>query len=110
VCTAPADWTKEPRVLNAHDGTLWTKFWLADRVSHSPRVFDVATIRVGDPQNTQPIQFWFQTIDGNWWYWSSIGPGWWDLSAFAHDVMQVWIRGAEGALSPPTIASIVIRA
>ena len=106
VCTAP-DWSREPRVLNPHDQTQWTKVWLADRVSAAPRVFDVASLRIG---GTQPVQFWFQKTDGTWWFWGSLGPGLWDLSAYAFDVMQVWIRGAGGAVSTPTIQGIVIRA
>ena len=60
--------------------------------------------------NTQPVQFWFQKTDGSWWYWGSLGPGNWDLSNYAVDVMQVRIRGADSATSTPTIANIVIRA
>jgi hypothetical protein len=79
--------------------------WLADRVTANPRVFDVATIRIG---GTEPLQFWFQKTDGSWWFWSNLGPGYWDLSPYAFDIMQVWIVGA--GKSTPTIQSIVVRA
>jgi hypothetical protein len=106
MCQA-ADWAHEPRVVNPHDQTQWIKVWLGDRVSGQPRVFDVSAFRV---TSTQPVQFWFQKTDGSWWFWGNLGPGNWNLSNYAVDVMQVLIRGSDAATSTPTIANIVIRA
>ncbi len=94
VCTTP-DWRREPRVLNTHDSVQWIKIAVETPFTAVPKVFDMPRIRVG---GTQPVQLWFRTTSGQWWYWPSLGPNNWNLSDWVHDVDLVRIRGAAGAV------------
>lgn len=102
-----ANWVNEPRILNTHTRDHWINVWLADRVSGEPRVFDVVTIKI---KGAAPVQFWFKKRDGRWWYWPRLGPGWWNLSSYVFDVVEVKIRGADGGLGTIGIDDLVIRA
>jgi hypothetical protein len=93
-CVIP-DWTTEPRVLNSHDGAQWIGIRLTPQGSITENVvFDMPRIRIG---GTTPVQLWFHsTLDNLWYFWSSLGPGNWDISPWAHDIDIVEISGASG--------------
>jgi hypothetical protein len=99
ICVVPT-WKTEPRVLNTHDSAQWISIFVESSATHLPKVFDLTTISIG---GSIPIQFWFHTTSGQWWYWSSLNPGNRDLSAWVHDVDEVRIRAANGQVGPVTI-------
>jgi hypothetical protein len=105
----PANWGSEPRYLQSHLPDHWIKVWMEDRVTHQPRVFDLSEIHVsGD----KAIQFWFKRTDGTWWCWRELGPRKrWKLANWAHDLIEVRIRGAAGAGSagPYTVRGFTIQ-
>lgn len=105
-CVA-ADWRHEDRILQSHTQDHWIKIWLEDRVTHTPRVFDIPYIWVaGD----KPIKFYFKKTDGSWWVWNKLDPGFiWFLGNWAFNVMEVRIRGSGEGLQAYTIGSFVIR-
>jgi hypothetical protein len=100
-----ADWIHEPRELGTHGKDHWIKIWMEDRVTHTPRVFDMPVIRV---VGTEPIQFWFRRTDGSWWYWSSLAPNPWLVGSWVRDVTEVRIRGAQAANGPYFLAAFSI--
>lgn len=89
-CVAP-DWKREPRVLNTHDANQWIKITVEKSGSTVPKVFDMPRIRIG---GTQPIQFWFRTTAGQWFYWPSLGPNNWNLSSYVNNVDLIRIKAA----------------
>lgn len=103
----PANWGAEPRILQSHVQDHWVKVWLEDRVTHVPKVFDMSEIYVG---GDVPIQLWFKRTDGTWHCWKELGPGTrWKLKQWAHDLVEVRIRGASGGAGPYTIRSFKIQ-
>lgn len=97
----PVNWGAEPRYLQSHWQDHWIKVWMEDRVSHQPRVFDMSEIYVG---GTEPIQFWFKRADGTWYCWRELGPRKrWRIKQWAHDMVEVRIRGVSDGAGPYTI-------
>jgi hypothetical protein len=43
---------------------------------------------------TVPIQIWYKDAAGKFWYWKSIGPGWWSL--YAYNIQEVHISSTSG--------------
>jgi hypothetical protein len=105
----PANWGSEPRYLQSHLPDHWIKIWMEDRVTHQPRVFDLPEIYVsGD----KAIQFWFKRTDGSWWCWQELGPRKrWKLEEWAHDLIEVRVRGSAGAgtAGPYTIRGFTVQ-
>ena len=98
VCVTP-DWKREPRWLHTHDNQQWVKVFLAPSGSVQPKIYDMPRIRIG---GTLPVQLWFRKAStGQWFYWSSLAPGNWNLDSWVHDVDQVRIRAAAGAAPGP---------
>lgn len=104
-CVA-ADWKREPRVAAMHDARHLARIWIDDRVTHLPRIFDVASIRV---RGTVAAEVWFRKNDGSWWVWRSLAPGRWDLSAYANDIQGLYIRAVSGAPTSVSFDDIVVR-
>jgi hypothetical protein len=104
-CTA-ADWKREPRMGAGHDEGHFMRVWVEDRVTHEPRTFDIASIRVRGPA---PAQIWFQKGDGSWWFWSSLSPRRWDLRSYTTDIRGLYLRAAEGAGTSVTFDDVVVR-
>lgn len=77
---------KEPRVLDTHDGYQWIKIYAYDYDNPS-RVFDLLGIKV----IKGPIQLWFKKSNGDWYHWSSIEVGTWNLSAYSTSIKEVLI-------------------
>ena len=77
---------KEPRKLNTHDGFEWIKIYAYD-YSSSSRVFDLLGIKV----TKGPIQLWFRKSNGDWYHWSSMEVGTWNLSAYSTSIKEVLI-------------------
>ncbi|MEJ7739740.1 MAG: hypothetical protein WKF97_20125 [Chitinophagaceae bacterium] len=77
---------KEPRILDTHDGYQWIKIYAYD-YSNPSRVFDLLGIKV----TKGPIQLWFKKSNGDWYHWSSIGVGTWNLSAYSTSIKEVLI-------------------
>jgi hypothetical protein len=84
---------REPRSLATHYGDEWIKIYAYD-YTHPSRVFDLLSIRV----TSGPIQLWFKKQGGGWYYWSSLGVGNWNLSAYTTGISEVLISGT-GSLS-----------
>jgi hypothetical protein len=104
-CTA-ADWKREPRFAAGHTETHFMRLWVEDRVSHAPRVFDVASIRIRGPADGQ---VWFRKSDGSWWYWPRLGPGQWNLSAWTWEITDLYVRAAEGEGTSVAFDDVVVR-
>lgn len=104
-CVA-ADWKREPRVAAMHDARHLARIWVDDRVTHAPRIFDVASIFV---RGTVAAEVWFQKNDGSWWVWRSLSPGRWDLSEYANDIRGLYIRAVSGAPTSVSFDDIVVR-
>lgn len=52
----------------------------------------------------QAIQYWFKRTDGSWHCWKELGSGTrWRVKPWAHDMIEVRIRGAGGGSGPYTI-------
>jgi hypothetical protein len=105
VCV-PADWKREPRSAAGHTEDHLMKVWIDDRVTHAPRIYDVVSIRVLGPA---PAQIWFQKEDGSWWYWPSLAPGRWNLSAYTHDIRALYVRAAPGSGTSVSFDDVVVR-
>jgi hypothetical protein len=54
--------------------------------------FDLTQIKV---KGTVPITLWFKAANDTWWYWPSVGPGWWNLPG-AGNIKEFHIRAASG--------------
>src|SRR5215475_7731363 len=52
----PADWKSEPRTASTHDSDETLRVWVEDSGTHSPRIFDVASINI---RGTVAAQVWF---------------------------------------------------
>lgn len=97
----PVDWDNEPRLLHSHVQQQWIKIWMEDGSSHQPRAFDLRRIHVGAGP---PIQLWFRTQDGSWWFWNELEGGEnWKVEKWSKDVMEVRIRGTNTGLGSYTI-------
>jgi hypothetical protein len=104
-CVAP-DWDHEPRYLAPHTADKWIRIWMEDGSSHQPRAFDLRRIHVGSGAS---IQLWYQTQNGDWWFWSGLKGGKnWKLEQWSKDVMEVRIRGSSGASGVYTIHNAYI--
>lgn len=87
------DWSSERRTLDSHDENHWIKIWVGNARTQTPTYFDVDSIWV---LPGKPIQLWFRTRDGTWWFWPEIPPaGIWNVSEWVRDVSEIRIRGAE---------------
>lgn len=104
-CTA-ADWKREPRFAAGHEESHFIRVWVEDRVTHDPRVFDVASIRIRGPAAGQ---VWFRKIDGSWWYWPRLAPGWWNLSAWAWEITDLYVRAANGEGTSVAFDDVVVQ-
>ncbi len=104
-CTA-ADWKREPRFAAGHTPDHFMRVWVEDRVTHAPRIFDVASIHIRGPADGQ---VWFRKSDGSWWYWPRLGPGRWNLSAWTWEITDLYIRAAEGAGTSVSFDDVVVR-
>lgn len=105
VCTA-ADWKREPRFAAGHTADHFMKVWIEDRVTHEPRIFDVASIRV---RGTASAEIWFQKSDGSWWYWPSLAPNRWNLSAYTVDIRALYVKAAAGSGTSVSFDDVVVR-
>jgi hypothetical protein len=104
-CTA-ADWRHEPRFVAGHTADHMIKVWIEDRVSHDPRIFDIASIRVRGPA---AAEIWFQKDDGSWWFWSSLGPGKWNLSDYTFDIRALYVKAAAGSGTSVSFDNVIVR-
>lgn len=104
-CTA-ADWKTEPRFVAGHTPDHLIKVWVEDRVTHEPRTFGVASIRVLGPMNAE---IWFQNADGSWWYWPSLAPKKWDLRQYTVDIRALYVKAAEGSGTSVSFDNVVVR-
>jgi hypothetical protein len=105
-CVA-ADWDHEPRYLLSHMQEHWIKIWMEDASSHQPRAFDLRRIHVGAGH---PIQLWYRTQDGSWWFWNELeGSETWKVEKWSKDVMEVRIRGTNSGLGSYTIRNAYVR-
>lgn len=103
----PANWGEEPRILQSHVQDHWIKIWMEDRVTHQPRVFDLSRISVG---GDKPIRLWFKRTDGSWWCWNQLDPRTrWNLKQWAHDLVEVRIRGTNSGLGAYTIRGFTMQ-
>jgi len=84
----PVNPVLEPRRLDTHYGNEWIKIYAYDYDSPQ-RVFDLLSIKV----TNGPIQLWFKKNGGGWWYWSSLGTGTWNTSAYSTGITEVLISG-----------------
>lgn len=101
------DWTIEPRVLDSHLENHWIKIWVGNARTQTPTYFDIDSIWV---LPDKPIQVWFRTRGGIWWFWPEIRPsGIWNVSEWVRDVSEVRIRGAESSFGSYRIGAFVIR-
>lgn len=78
----------EPRKVDTHHGTQWIKIYAYD-YDHPKRTFDLLEIKV----TNGPIQLWYKKAGGNWYKWSSLGTGTWNLSAYSTGITEVLISG-----------------
>lgn len=101
-----ADWKNEPRFAAGHTPDHLMHIWVEDRVTHQPRVFDVASIRV---RGTMNAQIWFRKSDGQWFYWPSLAPGRWNLSGYTWNITDVMIRAANGSGTSVSFDDVVVR-
>jgi len=104
-CTA-ADWKHEPRFAAGHTEDHFMRVWIDDRVTHDPRIFDIASIYVRGPASAE---IWFQKSDGSWWYWSSLAPGRWNLSAYTYDIKGLYVKAASGSGTSVSFDDVVVR-
>ena len=104
-CVA-ADWKKEPRFAAGHEPTHFMRVWVEDRVTHDPRSFDVASIRILGPADGQ---VWFKKTDNSWWYWPRLTPGRWNLSAWAWDITDLYVRSADDGGTSVSFDNVVVR-
>ena len=104
-CVA-ADWKEEPRFAAGHEATHFMRVWVEDRVSHEPRSFDIASIRILGPADGQ---VWFKKTDNSWWYWPRLGPGRWNLSAWTWDITDLYVRAADGEGTSVAFDNVVVR-
>jgi hypothetical protein len=104
-CVA-ADWKSEPRFAAGHEEKHFMRIWVEDRVTHDPRIFDVASIRVRGPADAQ---VWFRKADGSWWYWPRLGPGRWNLSAWTWEITDLYVRAADGEGTSVSFDDVVVR-
>lgn len=104
-CVA-ADWKNEPRVAAGHEAKHFMRVWVEDRVTHQPRIFDVASIRILGPADGE---VWFRKADGSWWYWPRLGPGRWNLSAWAWEIRDLYVRAADGEGTSVSFDDVVVR-
>jgi hypothetical protein len=102
----PADWKNEPRFAAGHKPDHFMIIWVEDRVSHTPRSFDVASIRIRGPVDGE---VWFRKTDGSWWYWSRLAPGRWNLSAWAWDITALYVRASAGEPTSVSFDDVVVR-
>lgn len=105
VCT-PADWKREPRFAAGHAEDHLIKVWIEDRVTHEPRIFDIASIRVRGPA---AAEVWFQKSDGSWWYWPSLAPKRWNLSEYTWDIRALYVKAATGSGTSVSFDDVVVR-
>jgi hypothetical protein len=104
-CT-PADWANEPRFVAGHEPKHFIHLWVEDRVSHDPRIFDVASIRIRGPADAE---VWYHKDDGSWWYWPRLAPGRWNLSAWAWEITGLYVRAADGEGTSVSFDDVVVR-
>lgn len=104
-CT-PAEWADEPRFAAAHDSKHFIRLWVEDRISHEPRIFDVASIRIRGPADAE---VWYRKEDGSWWYWPRLGPGRWNLSAWAWEITGLYLRAADGEGTSVSFDDVIVR-
>lgn len=104
-CVA-ADWKKEPRFAAGHEEKHFIRVWVDDRVTHDPRIFDIASIRIRGPADAQ---VWFRKSDGSWWYWPRLGPGRWNLSAWTWEITDLYVRAADGEGTSVSFDDVVVR-
>lgn len=104
-CTA-ADWKTEPRFAAGHTADHFMRVWVEDRVTHAPRIFDVASIRIRGPMDGE---VWFKKSDGGWWYWPRLAPGRWNLSAWAWEITDLYVRAAAGSTTSVSFDDVVVR-
>lgn len=104
-CTA-ANWKREPRYAAGHAPDHFMRLWVEDRVTHRSINFDAATIRIRGPAAGQ---VWFRKIDGSWWYWPRLGPGYWDISPWAWDITDLYVRAAPGETTSVSFDDVLIR-
>jgi hypothetical protein len=104
-CVA-ADWKNEPRFVAGHTADHFIRIWVADRVSHMPRSFHIASIRIRGPADGE---VWFRKTDGTWWYWPRLGPGRWNLSAWAWHITDLYVRAADGSGTSVSFDEVVVR-
>lgn len=104
-CVA-ADWKTEPRYAAGHTSEHFMKVWVEDRVTHEPRIFDVASIRV---RGSVPAEIWFQKDDGSWWFWASLAPRRWNLSEHAVNIRALYVKAAAGSGTSVSFDDVVVR-
>jgi hypothetical protein len=104
-CVA-ADWKNEPRFVSGHEPSHFIRLWVEDRVTHDPRSFDIASIRIRGPADGQ---VWFRKTDGSWWYWPRLAPGRWNLSAWTWDITDLYLRAADGEGTSVSFDDVVVR-
>ena len=104
-CVA-ANWGEEPRILQSHDQNHWIRIFVESSVDDEPKVFDMPEIYVG---GDKPIQLWIKHVDGTWHCWRELAPRTrWDLDEWAHDLIEVRMRGANSGLGADTIRGFTI--
>ncbi|UCE88820.1 MAG: hypothetical protein JSW10_10925 [Pseudomonadota bacterium] len=104
-CVA-ADWKNEPRFAAGHEPKHFMRLWVEDRVTHQPRMFDVASIRIRGPADGE---VWFRKLDGSWWYWPRLGPGRWNLSAWTWEITDLYVRASNGEGTSVSFDDVVVR-
>jgi hypothetical protein len=91
-CVSPADYAREPRVAESHDGFSWWEILYLN--GGTLKTFDLKTISVG---GDTPIQMWFRKVDGSVWGWPELGAGVnWNVSGSASGIVAVWVSAKAG--------------
>ena len=77
---------------NPKHSAMFGNEWLAVVMKNNGGLtnFDLTEIKV---KNDTPIQLWFKDAENKWWWWQSIGPGWWSLPG-ATNIQEVHITSA----------------
>lgn len=104
-CTA-ANWAAEPRFVAGHTAEHLLHIWLEDQTTQKPRPFELASIRI---RGTMNAKIWYRKSDGKWYYWDSLAPGRWNLSAYLWDITEVMIQAAQGSTTSVAFDDLVIR-
>lgn len=75
---------------SSHYGSEWFAYYM-QRSGVGRINFDLTEIKV----KSGTITLWFKAANGSWWYWRSIGPGWWSLPG-ALNIREFHVRASTG--------------